>query len=167
MGFGEKRSGNRSDTIVTLFALLAIFLAGGISIATISTDKNTDSGDHYAIGVADPIGQGELAAMAGISAAKGHIECHGITEGGGLPESYYANGARFEVAWDEINLADSTVYIVSTGYVSQADGQVFSSVIESVTKIDLLTAHEPPIMHDYYKSHSQPSLIHNTGIDNQ
>ena len=167
MGFGDKRSSNRSDTIVTLFALLAIFLAGGISIATISTDKQSDSLGQYNIGIDDPIGQAELAAMAGISAAKGHIECHGLTESGGLPGSYYANGARFEVAWDEIDLTDSTVYIVSKGYVSQADGQIFSSVIESVTKIDLLASHDRPILHDYYIGHSQPSLTKNPGTNNQ
>jgi len=157
MGLIDNRNGNRSDIVVTLFAVLAIVMAGGISIATISTDKQADSFDKFNLGMADPVSKAETAALAGIEAARGHIECHSITESGGLPAQYYANGARFEVAWDEIDLTDSTVHIVSTGFISQNDGKIFSSIIESVHKVDFVASHERPILHDYYQKNAQPA----------
>ncbi|MCP4580460.1 MAG: hypothetical protein GY839_02500 [candidate division Zixibacteria bacterium] len=157
MGLFNNRHGSRSDVVVTLFALLAIVLAGGISIATISTEKQADPFGAEDLSLTDPVGKAETAALAGIDAARGHIECHGITESGGLPGQYYANGARFEVAWDKINLADSTVHIVSTGFMSQDDGKIFSSIIESVHKIDFLASHDRPVLHEYYQGNAQPT----------
>ncbi len=157
-GYGNGRS-NRSDMVVTIFAIFAILLAGGISVATISTDKNSDIGAINTVMDAQPLARAEQAAMAGVSAVKGHIECHGITESGGLPDQYYANGARFNALWDEINLADSTVKIISTGYCLDDDGLEYSTEYESIIKVDLLASHDHPILQDYYNNGRQSVLI--------
>jgi len=154
MKFFKARQDNRSDIVVTLFALFALLLAGGISIATITTDKEVKSSDRTEFGLDDPLNKVEIAAKAGIDAARGHIQCHGITESGGLPSQYYANGARFEVVWDKINLLDSTVHIISTGFINHDDGQIYTSKLESILKVDLMVTHEIPILHEYYKQNS-------------
>ena len=89
-----------------------------------------------------------------IAAARGHIECHGITESGGLKDQYYANGARFSAAWDKINLADSTVKVTVIGYCRDDSGEEYKTRFESVIKVELLKAHDRPPMHDYYKANS-------------
>jgi hypothetical protein len=152
--FGEKR-GKTGDTVITLFAVFSIILAGGISIATITTDQNTEMGRNISIYDTDPLTQAEQAAIAGIHAVKGHIECHGITENGGLPYQYYANGARFEAVWDDIDLADSTVHIISTGYSQNDLGEKFTTKFESIIKVDLITAHNQSILHDYYRANRE------------
>lgn len=152
MAFFRYNKGNKSDTVITLFALVSILMAGGISLATISTDKNSGIGQEIDVYDVDPLARAEQAALAAISAARGHIECHGITESGGLADQYYANGARFTAVWDEINLADSTVRVAATGYCLDDSGEEFKTRFESVIKVELLKAHERPAMHDYYKS---------------
>ena len=149
--FGNKR-GNRGDSAVTIFAIFAMLLAGGISIATISTDKNTDTGIPVNVMDIDPLARAEQAAAAGVKAVQGHIECHGITESGGLPDQYYANGARFNATWDEINLADSTVKIITKGYCVNENGMEYSTTFESVIKVNLLATHNQAILQDYYNS---------------
>lgn len=153
MAMFNKKSGNKSDLVVTLFALFSILLAGGISIATISTDQQSEPIDVIDINKQDPVIKAEQAALAGLMAARGHIECHGITEKGGLPDQYYANGARFSAVWDKINLSDSTVHIISTGYFGDSDGEVHSSKFESIIKVDLASAHNQGILSDYYRNH--------------
>lgn len=159
--FGNGRS-NRSDIIVTVFAVFAILLAGGISVATISTDRNTDTGLSNSVMDMEPLTRAEQAAVAGVSAVRGHIECHGITEGGGLPDQYYANGARFSAYWDKINLADSTVRIISTGYCLDDEGLEYTTEYESVIKVDLMALHDHPILEDYYyKDHKKAITVTN------
>jgi len=155
MSFNEKRNSNRSDTAVTMVVLCVMLLAGGISIATINTDQNSQLMDNSVLEIADPFDKAEQAAMAGIKAAKGHIECHGINESGGLPEQFFANGGRFEVAWDEINVNDSTVHIVSTGYYELNLDKIYTSQLESVIKVDIFATHSQQILKDYYKNHSR------------
>jgi hypothetical protein len=159
MKFFSARQDNRSDIVVTLFALFALLLAGGISIATITTDKEVKSSTKIDLGLEDPINKVEMAARAGIDAARGHIQCHGITESGGLPSQYYVNGARFEVVWDKIDLTDSTVHVISTGFINHDNGQVYTSKLESVLKVDLMVSHEVPILHEYYKKNGYDFLI--------
>lgn len=144
------RSKNRSDIIVTIFALFAIFLAGGISIATISTNHKTHSRHNAEITLDNPVIKAEQAALAGIQAAKGHIECHGRIQSGSLPQRFYANGSRFEVAWEDIDLRDSTVHIISTGFYELDEGKFYSSKLETVIKVKLLSSHQPPILDEYY-----------------
>ena len=153
MAFNGKKS-NRSDTIVTLIAIFSIILAGSISIATITTEQNIDNTASLNIYDADPLARAEQAAIAGIHAAKGHIQCHGLVDQGGLPDQYFANGARFMTVWDDINVNDSTVHIISTGYCRDNNGEEHITKLESVVKIDLLISHHQPILHDYYDSHN-------------
>jgi hypothetical protein len=142
----DDRSKNRSDSVVMIFALFAIFLAGGISIATITTDHNTEVAFKD-----NPISKAEQAAYAGIQAAKGHIQCHGRTQSGSLPRQFYVNGGKFEVTWENINLSDSTVHVISTGFYDVDGGKSYSSKLETVMKITLLSSHQPPILDDYYQ----------------
>ena len=139
----------KGDSVLTIFALCAMLLAGGLSLATITTDFRSATGNRNQ-SLNDPLTRAELAANAGISAARGHIECHGILDSGGLPEQYYANGARFKVSWDDIDLKDSTVHIVSAGFVDNAAGETYTSKLESIIKVDLLSVHDRPIFHEYY-----------------
>ena len=159
MAFFDNRKGNRSDTVITLFALGAILLAGGISLATISTDNNSGIGQAIDIYEADPLSRAEQAAFAGISAARGHIECHGITESGGLRDQYYANGARFSAVWEEINMVDSTVKVTVIGYCQDDSGEEYKTRFESVIKVELLKAHGRPPMHEYYEA----NFVNKTG----
>lgn len=144
------RSRNQSDLIVTIFAIFAILLAGGISIATISTDQQSQPMEAVNFDKQEPIVKAEQAALAGLMAVRGHIECHGIKEKGGLPDQYYANGARFSAVWDDINLNDSTVHVISTGYFGDNDGEMHSSKFESIIKVDLASAHNEGILNNYY-----------------
>ena len=131
---------SKSDNLVTVFAIFAILLAGGISLGTMSQPEITQQP------VADPVKLAEQAAYAGIEAARWHIECHGLKAGGALPRRFYVNGGRFEVAWDGLNQADSTVRVLSTGYYEIAgdsleiENRVFCSMLETIIKIDC-TAH--------------------------
>lgn len=153
------RSKNRSDTIVTIFALFAIFLAGGISIATISTDLKTHSSHNAEIMQDNPVSKAEQAAFAGIQAAKGHIECHGRIQSGSLPRQFYANGGRFEVTWEDIDLSDSTVHIISTGFYELDGGKFYSSKLETVMKVKLLSSHQPPILDKYYRRNNNHAVL--------
>ncbi|OQX91531.1 MAG: hypothetical protein B6D58_07635 [candidate division Zixibacteria bacterium 4484_95] len=148
------RTKNRSDSIVMIFALFAIFLAGGISIATITTGRNTEVAFDN-----NPITKAEQAAYAGIQAAKGHIECHGRTQSGSLPRQFYVNGGKFEVTWENLNLSDSTVHIISTGFYDGDGGKSYSSKLETVMKVTLLSSHQPPILDDYYKRTKDYTVI--------
>jgi hypothetical protein len=144
---------NRSDSFVTIFAIFAILLAGGISVGTMNS--------HEVIPdvVVDPIDRAEQAAFAGIQAAKGHIECHGVKHRGALPQQYFANGGKFEVFWDEPNMNDSTVRVAATGYYESlidpenGSSHIYSSRLESVVKINLVSTHSsgPAILDHYYQ----------------
>jgi hypothetical protein len=56
--------------------------------------------------------------------------------------------------WDDINLNDSTVHIISTGYCRDNNGKEHITRLESVVKIDLLVSHHQPILHDYYNANN-------------
>jgi hypothetical protein len=152
---------NRSDSFVTIFAIFAILLAGGISIGTMSSNEAIPNI------VADPLDRAEQAAFAGIQAAKGHIECHGIKHRGALPQQFFANGGRFEVAWDEPNPADSTVRVVATGYYEsildpeKGNSHIYSSRLESVLKVNTVSTHSngPAILDHYYQRNLPKSAI--------
>jgi len=139
----------KGDSVLTIFALCAMLMAGGLSLATITTDLRT-ANDYKDHSLNDPLAKAELAANAGISAARGHIECHGVVEGGGLPEQYYANGARFKVDWDDLNLVDSTVHIISSGFVENDAGEMYTSTLESIIRIDLMSVHDNSVFNEYY-----------------
>lgn len=159
----SNRRNNKSDTVITIVALFVMLIAGGISISTISTNQNVQSLQVSAIEPVNPVSLAEQAAMAGIKAAKSHIECHGIKKPGGLPRQFYVNGGRFEVNWDEINVTDSTVHIVSTGYYESDGKKMYTSRLESIIDISFLPSHDQRILSDYYMSHPKNRAIGQSG----
>ncbi|MCD6161499.1 MAG: hypothetical protein J7K40_03680 [candidate division Zixibacteria bacterium] len=158
-----KRRSNKNDTIIMVVALFVMLLAGGISMSTINTDQNVKSMQVAAIEPLNPLNLAEQAAMAGIKAAKGHIECHSIKKPGSLPRQFYVNGGRFEVEWDDINIADSTVNIVSTGYYESDSKKTYTSRLESVIDLSFMPSHNQQILSDYYMSHPKNHAIKQTG----
>ena len=154
MALNTKRNNSRNDMVITIVALTVLIFAGGISIATINTDHKKSYLNDSILEPLDPFDKAEQAAIAGIKAAQGHINCHGIKESGGLPERFYANGGRFKVSWDDINIEDSTVHIVSTGYFETNDENTYTSHLESEIKVELAVTHNQKILSEYYKNHS-------------
>jgi hypothetical protein len=152
---------NRSDSFVTIFAIFAILLAAGISVGTMNSRETIPDI------VIDPVDRAEQAAFAGIQAAKGHIECHGIKHRGALPQQYFANGGKFSVAWDEPNMNDSTVHVVATGYYESlldpesGSAHIYSSRLESVVRINIVSAHSNGvgILEHYYQRSIQNNAI--------
>ena len=162
MKYNTRNTNSRSEIAVTIVAMFVLLLVGGISLTTISISQNTQTMTDTAYEPFNPVNKAEQAAMAGIKAAKGHIECHGIKKSGGLPQQYFVNGGRFEVAWDDINLVDSTVNIVSTGFYEFDSGNTYTSKLESVIDLNLLSSHNQQILSGYYNNHTnkpQPELI--------
>jgi hypothetical protein len=135
----------RTDTVVLIFSALAVLIAATLSMATISTNHDT-----LAVNSPDAAERAEAAAQAGLDAARWHIECHGRTEAGGLTPKYFINGATYEVEWDDVNLADSTVTVRSTGQFSWGRGKQSEVSVESKIKLEFLAAHNQDILKDYY-----------------
>jgi hypothetical protein len=135
----------RTDTVVLIFSALAVLIAATLSMATISTNHDT-----LAVNSPDAAERAEAAAQAGLDAARWHIECHGRTEAGGLTPKYFINGATYEVEWDDVNLADSTVTVRSTGQFSWGRGKQSEVSVESKIKLEFLAAHNQNILKDYY-----------------
>lgn len=148
----NESSGNQGDRVVTVFAIFAIILAVAISVVTMG------SHEIIQLPVDDPMSRADEAASAGISAAKGHIECHGLKQRGALPRQFFANGGRFEVAWGDLNPADSTVRVVSTGFYEipgipdEFGAKSYCSRLESTLKVNLIATHnQSPILARYYQ----------------
>lgn len=105
----------------------------------------------------DPTSKADEAASAGIQAARGHIECHGLKQQGALPRQFFANGGRFEVAWSDFNPTDSTVRVISTGYYEipglpdEFGAKSYCTRLESTLKVNLISTHsQTPILARYY-----------------
>jgi hypothetical protein len=150
---GGSTSG-RTDLPVLILSIIAVILAGVMSLATITSksDKNVIYTSNIPSEIADE------AARAGVNAAKWHIECHGRTVAGGLSSRYYVNGAIYSVKWGDVNLRDSIVDIKSVGSFASGPGQIYRSILESKIKIDFLPAHRNTILTTYY-SENWPDLI--------
>ena len=142
MGIGD----SRADTVVLLFSVLAVIVAGTLSMATISNNNMTESRQS-----GDPIKMADEAARAGIDAAKRHVECHGRVEAGSLSPKYHINGASYSVNWDELNLSDSTVSIRAVGIYSQNDKQ-YSVELDKEIKVNFQSAHRNVALEKYYSS---------------
>lgn len=138
----------RTDTVVLIFSTLAVLIAATLSMATISTTH-----DKALYDTLDPLKKAEDAANAGVDAARWHIECHGRTEAGGLTPKYFVNGATYTVEWDNVNLADSTVNVRSTGNFKRGDDKHYEIQVESKIKIEFLPSHRQDILEDYYSQH--------------
>jgi hypothetical protein len=106
----------------------------------------------------DPYAAAEIAAQAGIDAARWHIQCHGRTTRGGLGRKYFVNGATYEVRWDNVNMSDSTVAVNSAGVSSLNNGQEYRLQIESTIKLDFLPFRKNQILTEYY-TREHPTII--------
>jgi hypothetical protein len=144
----------KNETIVTIAALFIMLLAAGVSLTTISVGNDIENNEYLLDESVDPVFEAERAALAGIKAAKGHIECHGIKARGNLPKRFYANGGSFEVAWGDINMADSTVRVMSRGYYEADDEKIYESKLESIINVKFLTAHDTQLLLNYYSHDS-------------
>jgi hypothetical protein len=135
----------KADSIVLLLSVLAVLVAATLTMATIS--KNSDD---FAYNSPDPLKRAEQAAKAGIEAARWHVQCHGRTDSGGLPERYFVNGATYRVEWDALDLSDSTVDVRSSGYFSWGGERRYQVDLDSRIKISYLPSHGDEILDDYY-----------------
>jgi hypothetical protein len=138
-------SDTRTDTVVLIFSTMAVLIAATLSMATISTNH-----DDIIYDTLDPLEKAEAAANAGVDAARWHIECHGRTEAGGLTPKYFVNGATYTVEWDDVDLADSTVNVRSTGDFTRGDDKHYEIQVESRIKIEFMPSHNQEILKDYY-----------------
>ncbi len=142
------RSDTRTDTVVLIFSALAVLIAATLSMATISTNKESIKMES-----SNPIVRADKAANAGIDAARWHIECHGRIEAGGLTPKYYANGATYTVDWDDVDMTDSTVVVRSLGDFSWGGEKHHQIFVESKIKLEFLPSHNQDILENYYSSH--------------
>lgn len=143
----KNQSDTRTDTVVLIFSTLAVLIAATLSMATISTNHNSMATDSP-----DAAERAEAAAVAGIEAARWHIECHGRTEAGSLAPKYYVNGAIYSVEWDNVNMADSTVMVRSIGEFTWGDDSPNGVMVESKIKLEFLPTHSQDILRDYYSA---------------
>jgi hypothetical protein len=144
----------RTDLPVLVLSIIAVILAGVLSMATITSksDKNIIYSDNIPADMADE------AARAGLGAAKWHIECHGRTVAGGLSPRFYINGAMYSVRWGDVNLNDSTVAVRSVGSIAAGPSQSYRSVLESKIKLEFMPVHKNMILTSYY-SENWPNLL--------
>jgi len=142
LGIGD----SRADTVVLIFSLLAVIVAGTLSMATISTNHNAENRQD-----GNPVEMADQAARAGIDAARRHVECHGRVDAGSLSPKYHINGATYSANWDTINLSDSTVIIRAIGYYSSDDKQ-YSVELDKVIKVNFQSAHKNVALDKYYTS---------------
>jgi hypothetical protein len=131
---------------VLILSIVALAIAGGLSIITISngSDRNEISGRPIR---SDAAGE---AARAGLEAAKWHIECHGRSKAGSLGPHFYINGATYTVCWSDMNMQDSTVMVQSVGNFAWGIDRSYRVNLESKIKIDFLPAHRNMILSSYY-----------------
>ncbi len=145
MAFREE---NKNDFVVLIFSLLAVIIAGTLSMATV-VNKPTDSAS-IRFDSDMPMDKANTAAIAGSEAAKWHIECHGRKDKGSLSPQYYINGATYAVEWDEVNMSDSTVIVRAKGEFVGPDNERYQAKIETKVKLDFFPSHKKEIMSDYY-----------------
>ncbi len=138
----------KTDLAVLVLSVLAVLVAGAISMTTISSssDKN------YVAGASTPAQMADEAARAGLEVAKWHIECHGRTTSGSIGPHFYINGALYSAEWGDMNPLDSTVVVRSTGDYEISTSQVFRAHIESQLKIEFLPRHKNMILNSYYSA---------------
>jgi hypothetical protein len=136
----------RTDLPILILSVLAVAIAGGISVITMThgSDKNAVYNQSIPNDMADE------AARAGLEAAKWNIECHGRTKSGGLGPRFHINGATYSVCWDDMNIADSTVLVHSLGDYEVGLNQNYQVFMESKIKIEFLPGCTNAILTSYY-----------------
>jgi len=145
----------KSDIPILILSVVALLLAGVLSMVTMANrpdkiEANLSSSSYHAA---------EEAAEAGIQAAKWHIQCHGRKRAGGLDSKYHINGATYKVAWDDIDLTDSTVVIHSEGESVMPSDQRYTYKLDSKIKIEFLPAHSDDILTSYYDENSGRKIV--------
>ena len=142
----SRSNSGRTDLPVLVLSVLAVLVAGAISMTTISTssDKN------YVTGTSSPSEIADEAARAGLEVAQWHIECHGRTTAGSIGPHFCINGALYTAEWDDMNPLDSTVVVRSTGDYEISKSQIFRAHLESKIKVGFLPPHKNMILDSYY-----------------
>lgn len=151
------RSDSKADSGVLVFSMLAVLVAATLTMATITTnvDKNS-SASEIDLATPDPLKRADMAAKAGVEAAKYHIECHGRTEAGRISPRFYINGATYVVEWDDVNMADSTANVKSTGDFSWGGDKHYRVEVNSKVKLSFFPAHKQEILSAYYSRDEVP-----------
>jgi len=145
------KSDTRIDNVVMIFSGFAVLIAATLTMATISNHSgDLTAGNELALSTPDPLKRAELAAKAGIDAARYHIECHGRTSAGRIAPRFYVNGATFAAEWDDVDMADSTTVIRSTGDFSWGGEKSYQADMESKIKLSFLPTHKQEILERYY-----------------
>lgn len=149
------------DSVVLIISALAVLVAATLTMATITRNSvKSEQPDGISFDSPDPMKRAEQAARAGLDAARWHIECHGRIEAGGLSSKYFANGATYRVAWDDVDMTDSTVIVRSAGNFSWGGEKQYHVDIESKIKIEFLPSHRQGILSSYYsKYHTLPVSV--------
>ncbi len=155
----SRRGDVKLDSVVLITSVLAVLVAGTLTMATIA--RNSDDSEQRSeifFDSPDPMMRAEQAARAGLDAAKRHIECHGRIEAGGLSPKFFANGATYTVAWDDVDMFDSTVVVRSLGEFSWGGERQYQADVESKIKIEFLPSHGQEILSAYYSRHNPPAI---------
>jgi hypothetical protein len=144
----SKNISGRAELPILVLSILALVIAGGMSIITVSQGSDRNE----IIGQSTPNNRADEAARAGLEAARWHIECHGRTRAGSLGPRYFVNGATYTVQWNDMNMADSTVMVRSVGDFTVRIDQSYRVILESKIKIGFLPIHKNMILSDYYSA---------------
>ena len=147
------------DSVVLIISALAVLVAATLTMATITRNSGRfEQRSEISFDSPDPMNRAEQAARAGLDAARWHIECHGRVEAGGLSPKYFANGATYKVAWDDVDLADSTAVVRSIGSFSWGGDRQYQVDVESKIKIEFLPSHGQEILSAYYSRHDSSPI---------
>ena len=146
--------GNKNDGVTLILSLVALFLAGVLSINTFSNQVT----DTSMANSSDPFDKAQAAAQAGMDIVKWEIECNGRTERGSLPPRYWVNGATYAVEWDDVNLTDSTVNVRSKGVALASGDLSYQALREAKLKLAFFPQQQNEILKDYYSKNREPLI---------
>jgi len=146
---------SKSDVPILVLSIFALLAAGVLSMVTMANKPEKVSADL----AGNPYMAADMAAKDGIEAARWHIICHSRTEAGGLGTKYDINGATYKVEWGDLNTADSTVNVKSTGESRLPTNESYSLTMESKIKINNLPSHKSDIMTSYYDRNGVRQIV--------
>jgi len=147
------KSETKADSMVLIFSMLAVLVAATLTMATISNNAdNPSSVSEIDLATPDPLKRADMAAKAGVDAARYHIECHGRISAGRISPRYYINGATYAVEWQDIDMSDSTAVVKSIGDFSWGGDKHYQIEINSKIKLGFFPAHKQRILSAYYSN---------------